>query len=62
MIEKENSLAMVDVSGSMYGTPITVSVALGLYLAERNKGNFHNHFMTFSERPQMQKSSWQYTC
>ncbi|MEC0031190.1 DUF2828 family protein [Bacillus cereus] len=52
---KENSLAMVDVSGSMYGTPITVSIALGLYLAERNKGNFHNHFMTFSERPQMQK-------
>ena len=53
--EQEPSLAVVDTSGSMYGHPITVSVGLGLYLAERNKGAYHNHFITFSERPELQE-------
>ena len=51
----ENSLVMADVSGSMSGTPMNVSIALAMYIAERNKGVYHNHFMTFSERPQLVK-------
>ena len=50
---EENSLVMVDVSGSMYGLPICTSVGLGIYFAERNKGVFHNMFMMFAERPRL---------
>lgn len=53
----ENMLAVVDNSGSMYcwnqPTPASVALSLGLYFAERNKGAFANHFITFSETPQM---------
>jgi hypothetical protein len=50
----ENALAVIDTSGSMTGTPIQVALSLGLYLAERNKGEFHNHFVTFSRSPELQ--------
>lgn len=51
----ENALAVVDTSGSMSGLPIQVALSLGLYLAERNKGTFHNHFITFSSQPELQE-------
>jgi len=51
---EENAIAVVDTSGSMMGTPIEVSVGLGLYLAERAKGPYANQFITFSRRPTMQ--------
>lgn len=53
-----NALVMADVSGSMVrpyqpNNPIAVSVSLALYFAERNKGPFHNYFMTFSGQPEL---------
>lgn len=53
-IEGENNfLVMADVSGSMSGRPMATSIGLALYFAERNKGAYHNLFMTFSEAPQI---------
>jgi hypothetical protein len=49
----DNSLVMADVSESMNGTPMEVSIALAMYIAERNKGIYHNHFMTFTDRPSL---------
>lgn len=48
-----DALVLADVSGSMYGRPMSVSVSLALYFAERNKGIFNNKFMTFSQSPQV---------
>lgn len=75
-----NILPIVDVSGSMSSpagkdtkvTCLDVSVSLGLYLADKNKGVFKDTFLTFSSKPelltlkgnivqkvdQMVKSSW----
>ena len=47
----ENILVMADVSPSMIGNPIAASIALALYTAERSKGAFRNHFLTFAAKP-----------
>lgn len=52
---KGGILPVVDTSGSMMGLPIQVAVSLGIYIAERTAGPFQNHFVTFSNRPKMQK-------
>lgn len=47
----EKIMIMADVSGSMWGRPMATSIGLAMYFAERNKGDFHNLFMTFSNNP-----------
>jgi hypothetical protein len=49
----ETILPMIDVSGSMFGKPLSVAMSLGMYLAERNKSELKNKFLTFSENPQI---------
>ena len=52
----DNILVVSDVSGSMYccnDLPISTSIGLGIYFAERCSGPFHNKFMTFSAKPQL---------
>lgn len=51
--DAEDALAVIDVSGSMIGIPMEVAVSLGLYVAERNKGKFKNHFITFESSPKL---------
>ncbi|MGI6161520.1 MAG: DUF2828 family protein [Christensenellales bacterium] len=62
----ENALVVIDGSGSMYmgGNPLPAAVALslGVYFAERNKGKFHSHFITFSERPKLIEIKGQDIC
>ena len=78
-----NVLPLVDVSGSMScpaggrgsqskTTCMDVSISLGLYMADKNKGKFKDTFLTFSDTPellhlkgnivqkcqQMEKSKW----
>ena len=43
-----SALVIADTSGSMYGRPLATSVGLAVYFAERNRGLFHNVFMSFS--------------
>lgn len=50
----ERILPVCDVSGSMSGLPMDVSVSLGLYISERNRSIFKDAFITFSEAPQME--------
>ena len=58
----ERILPVVDVSGSMGvevgGNPnlscMDVAISLGMYISERNEGNFKDAFITFSNNPQLQ--------
>ena len=54
-----NGLAVVDTSGSMRGSdaaaPINVAISLGMYCAERAKGPFAGHYVSFSSHPQLIK-------
>jgi hypothetical protein len=56
--EKEfNGIAVVDTSGSMVrsdaAAPINVAISLGLYCAERAKGPYAGHYISFASRPQL---------
>ena len=51
----ENALVLADVSGSMSGRPMAISVSLALYFAERNKGAFNGYFMTFTDEADLVK-------
>ncbi len=59
--QKENALVVVDDSASMYygchsaADPIDIAISLAIYYAERNKGHFHNYYLSFSERPELLK-------
>jgi hypothetical protein len=63
---EENILPIIDVSGSMvwefiHGSNsvscLDVAVGLGIYLSERSKGSFQDYFMTFSQSPELLKTS-----
>jgi hypothetical protein len=57
----ENSIVVADGSGSMYGNnlsntgiaAIEIANALAVYYAERNKGEFKNKYITFSQTPKL---------
>ena len=50
---EENGIAIVDVSGSMSGTPMEAAVSMGAYIADKAHGPFANHFITFSAHPEL---------
>lgn len=50
-----DGIVLADVSGSMSGRPMSVSVSLALYFADRNQGVYKDHFMTFSSTPKIEK-------
>jgi hypothetical protein len=49
----KNCLAVCDVSGSMYGTPMEVSVALGLLVSELSEEPWKGKVITFSAEPRL---------
>ena len=53
----ENILAVCDTSASMNWEPMDVSVSLGVYISERSKWIFKDHFITFEGQPKLQKVS-----
>ena len=57
--DDSSMLVMVDTSGSMCGphaaAPINVAISLGMYAAERSKGPFKDHYISFSRNPKLVK-------
>ena len=52
---EETGICMCDTSGSMMGEPLLVSLSLGIYCADKCKGPFKNHFITFDTKPEIQE-------
>lgn len=52
---QENGIAIIDTSGSMEGAPIEAAISLGAYIADKARGPFANHFITFSAIPKLVK-------
>lgn len=50
-----NALCVIDTSGSMIGRPLEVATSLGLYCADKAKGPFQGHYISFSSKPQLVK-------
>ncbi|GFP98585.1 uncharacterized protein l728 [Phtheirospermum japonicum] len=50
-----NCLAICDVSGSMSGIPMVVSIALGVLVSELSEEPWKGKLITFSENPKLQK-------
>lgn len=55
-----NALVCPDTSGSMttgsgVSKPINVALSLAIYIAERNTGPFKDHFITFSQKAELQQ-------
>ncbi|XP_019191428.1 PREDICTED: uncharacterized protein LOC109185905 isoform X2 [Ipomoea nil] len=50
-----NCIAICDVSGSMYGIPMEVCVALGILVSELSEEPWKGRLITFSEDPQLHK-------
>ena len=46
-------ICVVDTSGSMHGRPLDVACSLGLYCAERMRGEFAGKYISFSRRPRL---------
>ena len=51
----DNSICIVDVSSSMSGLPMEIAISLGIYVAERNKGAWHNKFIAFDDTPTLEE-------
>lgn len=55
-----DGIAVVDTSGSMVrsdaAAPINVAISLGLYCAEKAKGPYAGHYISFASRPQLIKT------
>lgn len=49
-----NCMAICDVSGSMHGTPMEVSVALGVLVSELSEEPWKEKLITFSKNPELQ--------
>ena len=56
-----DALCCIDTSGSMWGNeasaPINVAISLGLYAAERARGPFAGHYISFSRKPRLIETS-----
>ena len=49
--EGTNAIVVADTSGSMIGRPICSALGLAIYFAERNKGAYHDMWISFSSNP-----------
>ncbi|RLN12733.1 hypothetical protein C2845_PM09G18930 [Panicum miliaceum] len=52
-VSLSNCIAVCDVSGSMYGTPMEVCVALGLLISELSEKPWAGKVITFSQHPEI---------